>query len=537
MFYDYFVPKYRSYPDPAVGWDKGVYYEREEKITDASFDSFVKGDMLAIPNRMWTETENTGFGIYPFINSVIFTHKSGLKDGKYTVTFANPTDKDYLASAYANNMLVLNKVEVPAGKDVTADFSICSIEEETTIQFFIPSDAVTFEDTVETVLYIKDFTYNVLPAKAASKKPTVFIASDSTVQSYEEFYAPQTGWGQVFSEFFKSDNVEPVQCTDKCYPQCHDYECNDVIIENRSIGARSARSFITEGKWDALLKRACPGDYCIIQWAHNDATAIRPNRYVAPGNFQYYLRKYVNSCRARGIFIMFVTPVSRRNCDEHDGKFLLSFEKYRDGFISVGEEMNVPVFDLCKESCDYLNEIGPDESKLLYLQCNAGDYPDGAYADGVHDNVHLQRYGALIYARMVANGIKNATGYPELDKLAKSIDTTIAIEKPIIKPSTVVVDPEVPSAFALQELHVENKIANFLLIWNDVEGATSYNVYRKGSVDFQFFPLRSVTAEEKKTAAVLPFTLPGADVYQVRVTAVFADGTESKPSRTIEFRA
>ncbi len=83
---------------------------------------------------------------------------------------------------------------------------------------------------------------------------------------------------------------------------------------------------------------------------------------------------------------------------------------------------------------------------------------------------------------------------------------------------------------------MENKVANFLLVWNDVEGAVSYNVYRKGSVDFQFFLLGNVSAKEKRNATVLPFRLPAADVYQVRITAVFEDGRESDPGRTIEFR-
>ena len=80
-------------------------------------------------------------------------------------------------------------------------------------------------------------------------------------------------------------------------------------------------------------------------------------------------------------------------------------------------------------------------------------------------------------------------------------------------------------------------VASFLLIWNDVEGAEYYNVYRKGSVDFQFFPIRKVTAQEKKNSAVLPFQLPAMDVYQVKVTAVFPDGRESEVGRIIEFRA
>ena len=308
-------------------------------------------------------------------------------------------------------------------------------------------------------------------------------------------------------------------------------------MENRSIGARSARSFIDEGKWDALLKRAHKGDYCLLQWAHNDATAVRPNRYVCPEEFDSFLMKYIDSSRSRGIYPILVTPVSRRNCDEHDGEFVLSFGEYRDVMLEVAKREKVPCVDLCTMSNDYLKEIGSEEAKSLYLWCPAGAYPEGAYADGVSDNTHLQEYGAKTYARMVAKALLSMEGMPEIDNLKHYLNADKVPEKKEITVTERQESRDVPTGFALQELHIENKVANFLLIWNDVEGAVSYNVYRKGSVDFQFFPLRSITAEEKKNSTVLPFRLPAADVYQVKVTAVFGDGKESESGRIIEFRA
>ena len=247
--------------------------------------------------------------------------------------------------------------------------------------------------------------------------------------------------------------------------------------------------------------------------------------------------KYIDSCRSRGIHPILVTPVSRRNCDEHDGKFVLSFGEYRDVMLSVSKREHVPCVDLCKLSNDYLKKIGNEEAKALYLWCPSGAYPDGAYADGVSDNTHLQEYGAKVYARMVAKALLEMEGFPEVDRLKRYLNIDLIPEKKQITVTERKIDLDVPTGFALQELHIENKVANFLLIWNDVKDAVSYNVYRKGSVDFQFFPLRSITAEEKRLSTVLPFRLPAADVYQVKVTAVFGDGSESKASRIIEFRA
>ena len=538
----------KTYPDKALGWEGGVYYPRKARVEkmDAAksvhYLSEWNGEDTLITSKCWTETEVTGFGIYTYVNSPVFSYKTGLKDGKWTITFYNPTSKAMCLNCYADEVLQIKDLEVEPESTVESGFTNCSIHEVTTLQFFATDSADDEGKSYEQTFCVLDISYEEAYSNSAvsekEDKPTIFLASDSTVQSYEDFYYPQTGWGQVFVDYFcPKEPMKDYLAEDHCYPQCHVYERKSVKVENRSIGARSARSFIDEGKWDALLKRASKGDYVFLQWAHNDATAVRPNRYVCPQEFDSFLMKYIDSCRSRGIYPILVTPVSRRNCDEHDGEFVLSFGEYRDVMVEVAKREKIPCVDLCVMSNDYLKEIGSEAAKSLYLWCPAGTYPEGAYADGVSDNTHLQEYGAKVYARMVAKALLSMEGFCEIDKLKKYLNADAVPEKKEITVTERIVNREVPTGFALQELHIENKVANFLLIWNDVEGAVSYNVYRKGSVDFQFFPLRSITASEKKSSTVLPFRLPSADVYQVKVTAVFEDGKESESSRIIEFRA
>lgn len=544
MFYEAYTPKIITYPAPAAGWKNGIYRERAAQTAalnwaDACGTAYVTvtEDALALSTRMWTETEETGFGIFPYAEGLAFCKRTGLSDGQWSFTFSNPTDIPYPVSVYANGILKLDHLTAAPQQDTTAEFTLCSAEEITTIQIFVPTTCTEREQTENQVLFLKSLRYAQLPAKEPHTVPTVFLASDSTVQTYEEFYYPQTGWGQVFSRFFVPDSEwSDGLPEDAAYPQCHVYRAPEITIENRSIGARSSRSFIAEGKWDALLHRAALGDFCLIQWAHNDATAVRPNRYVAPEDFAFYLKKYIASCKSRGIHPVLVTPVSRRNCDDHNGDFALSFDAYRRVMLELGEKERIPVIDLCLKSNEYLNEIGAEESKLLYLWCTRAAFPESAYADGVSDNTHLQEYGALLYARMVAQEIADSP-YPEFAPLKPLIHTDLAIEKPKPPIKAPASDERIPHGFAIQELHIEQKTANFLLIWDDVPGAVSYNVYRKGTADFQFFLLRSVTQEEKTSSAVLPFKLPAADVYQLYVTAVFKDKQESAPSRRLELRA
>ena len=549
MFYEKADILNISYPAEAEGWQSGVYHERARSVETASAagsqcccantDSAIlpccrKTDGgLLISSKMWTETESTGFGIYTYVEGPGFSFSTGVRDAEFTLTVSNPSDKETKVSCLANDILKVAGEELPAGASgVKLTFPICSVEDSVMLQIFVPTDAKVKEDAAENTLIINDINFEYLPEKEPKAKPTLFLASDSTVQSYDQFHYPQAGWGQVFYRYFNDGNLtEELMSPDLMYPQNHIYETPHVDIENRSIGARSARSFINEGKWDRLLSRTAPGDFCFIQWGHNDATAVRPNRYVAPSDFAFWLKKYIRSCRARKVVPVLVTPIARRNCDGANGTFVASFGKYADVMLALGESENVPVIDLCRLSVDYLNMIGPEESKLIYLWAAPDAYPDSA-----SDNTHLQEYGATIYAGLVAKAVKESPN-PEFDPIRGLINTEFPIEKPAQFRAPIAPDSTSPTGFAMQELHIENNVASFLLIFDDVKDAVKYRVYRKGSVDFQFFPLREVTAEEKATSPVMPFTIPASDVYEIYVCAVFADGSEGAKSRTIEFRA
>lgn len=526
----------QRYNTEAKGWFEGVYYPRERTLASVEIGKLKANDdnVLHFKSRNWTETEVTGFGIYNYRETVCIQCETGMKDGKWNLIFENPGEKDYKICIAANSIEKIAETVVPAGKSVSLEFHLCSAENVSCLEMYVPGEAKTKDDAEFCDIWLSGCQWKEDDVVKTRAKTTVFVASDSTAQTYEDFYYPQTGWGQVFHRFFEPDAETEESVPGKArYPQCRSYDKKTVIIENRSIGARSSKSFIEEGKWDALLERTVPGDVVLVQWAHNDATAIRPNRYVAPEDFAFFLEKYINSCKARNVTCVLVTPISRRNCDEHDGAFPISFGPYRDVMIRLGAEKNVPVIDLGGKSNALLNQEGPEGAKDFYLWTKAGEYPESAYAGGVSDNAHLQEYGALQYAKIVAESLK------EMGFFADRIDSSkVEIKKPLhIVSAPVDLPPDVPQGFALQELHVENGTANFLLVWNDLEGAVSYTVYRKGSVDFQFTPVKTVTAEEKRSSAVMPFVLPASDVYQVYVCAKFENGSESPRSRIIEFRA
>lgn len=389
-------------------------------------------------------------------------------------------------------------------------------------------------------VYIRSLEVGEQPPMQKRQVPRIFLVSDSIVQSYEKRFYPQSGWGQMFYQFFKgSDQYKEYPAEHCTYSLARTYELPWVIIENRAIGGRSARSFYDEGKLDQVLEILCPGDYMFVQFAANDATKIRPNRYIPAEEFPFFIERYTDACRRRGAQCVLVTSSTMRVLDE-DGRNKLCFDEYREQVLKLAEEQNVPVLDLGKRSTDYLNKIGFEESKSLYLWLEEGEYPEGAYAAGVSDRAHLQEYGARVYADMVAQMIQEYDRDGQLDELKnlvqpKPIEEIKKPEKRIDSTGRAGVYAEdAVTGFVVQEISVENGRGSFLLNWNPVENAVSYHIHAKKKEKPIFEVVRTVTREEKESLAVFPCTAEAGILWQYYVTAVFANGSESRASMMIE---
>ena len=418
-----------AYADAAKGWVGGIYYPREAKVTagSASYVTDAAG-YLEIASKVWTETEETGYGVYTYENTSTLDFVLDNADYKVSVELVNPTDKDIVVSLEAEDITKASGVKVAAGATITQDITACLVDGVLNLKFLETSGSATKEEEAATgKVYVSKVIISKVPTKTAGEKPTIFIASDSTVQTYESNYYPQTGWGQTLHNFF-GDLVEERECDDCNYSQAQTYETTNVIVENRAIGGRSSKSFIEEGKLDDLLEDIKPGDYVLVQWGHNDATAARPNRYVSPEDFAYWMQYYVDGVTQRGATPVLVTPVARYSyTTNEDGtlkSFVGNFEKYGDVMRKMAEEQNIPIVDLTARSTALCNEFGIEGAKSLFLILEAGDYPEGAYAGGANDSTHLQYYGAYKFAQCVAEGIVDYAkdgATDALDSLAKLV--------------------------------------------------------------------------------------------------------------------
>ena len=413
-----------AYPDAAKDWVGGVYYPREEKVTTGSASYVTDGDgYLEIASKVWKETESTGFGVYTYENTSTLDFALDNADYKVSVELVNPTDKELVVSLEAEDITKASGVKVAAGASVTQDITACLVDGVLNLKFLETSGSATKEEEAATgKVYVSKVTITKAATKTAGDKPTIFIASDSTVQTYETAEAPKTGWGQTLYNFF-GDFIEERKCTDCGYSQSRTYETENVIIENRAIGGRSSKSFIEEGKFDDLLEDVKPGDYVLVQWGHNDATAARPNRYVSPADFEYWMQYYVDGVTQRGATPVLVTPVARYSyVSNADGTvtFVGNFEKYGDVMRKMAKEQNIPIVDLTASSVALCNEFGLEGAKALFM-VHAGD------------TTHLQYYGAYKFAQCVAQGIVDyaAAGTTDkLDELAKLVVNKIPTNVP-----------------------------------------------------------------------------------------------------------
>ena len=332
---------------------------------------------------------------------------------------------------------------------------------------------------------INGLVISKLAERAAGETPTVYIAGDSTVQTYDPYWKPQAGWGQMISRYF----------------------IPDITFSNQSIGGRSSKSFLLEGRLDNILRALKPNDYFLIQFGHNDATISIPERYASPEDYKNYLKTYITGARQRGAVPILVTPVGRRDYNSTTGSFNVSFPAYVNAMKELAQEMDVPLVDLSTLSRAYYDTLGPIGTLAVFLHVPAGVYT--AFPNGSSDDTHFQEYGAIQIARLLSGGIK-------------------ALNIPL---SAYVTDVEPPAELPAKPTGVmASSISNAgaVLTWNAVEGADIYKIYRKLASDNEYVLVGSST--------VPTLTIQGMSeglTYHIVVTAVNGRGESEKSDAVV----
>ena len=237
------------------------------------------------------------------------------------------------------------------------------------------------------------------------KKKTVFLAGDSTVQTYKLVDAPQCGWGAMLHRYFSDNEVKIYHSEGSRFENSVSYELEDIIIDNRAMAARSAKSFFDEGRWKDLYDSVKEGDIVLMQFAHNDANIEKPERYLTPDEYrEKLLNDYIKPLREKRAVPVLVTAIAMKDFDEN-GVCRISFPKYREKMIELSKAEHTCLIDLGKKTADYNTLIGEEACKNIYMNLEKGMFESAP--EGKEDNAHLKFEGAFVYAGFVAKGLKD----------------------------------------------------------------------------------------------------------------------------------
>jgi lysophospholipase L1-like esterase len=210
----------------------------------------------------------------------------------------------------------------------------------------------------------------------------ILIASDSTAANYTADRYPQLGWGMML----------PCALTP------------GTEVVNRAVGGRSTRTFLSEGRWDALLSEAKPGDVVLIQFGHNDASYARPERYAPAATvYRDNLLRMIWESRGHGMIPVLVTPPARRSFFQ--GRAKADFAEYSQVMRDLVASTGTPLIDLESRSRALLDQVGEAGSKQYYLHYRPGEA--AAFPNGVDDDTHFSELGARAMADLVAQELKN----------------------------------------------------------------------------------------------------------------------------------
>jgi len=222
-------------------------------------------------------------------------------------------------------------------------------------------------------------------------KPVLYIIGDSTVQNGSGKGSDSLwGWGSFMNLFLDTNKIE---------------------IQNHAKGGRSSRTFVTEGRWDSIMKTIKKGDYVLMQFGHNDggelADTLRargkikgigdeskdiynPIRKVNETvyTYGYYMRKYANEAKSKGAIPIIVSPVPRNKFNE---KGKIEKDQYGIWAKEVALQTGAYFLDLNTMVIEKYEKMGAENVK--------GFFPK--------DHTHTNEAGAVFNAELVAKGISD----------------------------------------------------------------------------------------------------------------------------------
>ncbi|GGC11905.1 GDSL-type esterase/lipase family protein [Pseudoduganella buxea] len=243
-----------------------------------------------------------------------------------------------------------------------------------------------------------------LPAPRDAKLPSLILIGDSTVRNGHDDGqgkgpAGQWGWGRPLADYFDPGRIN---------------------IVNRAVGGLSSRTYLTSGHWQRTLALVKAGDIVIMQFGHNDGSAVNDTtrargtlRGVGPESeeidnqltgkretvhtYGWYLRRFIADIRAKGASAVVCSPIPRKRWDAA-GLVQRNAADYGGWAAQVARQEGVAFIDLNELAAARYDQLGKDAVMRLF--------PDTVPDESVHTNLAGAELNAqLVVARLRALGM------------------------------------------------------------------------------------------------------------------------------------
>lgn len=236
---------------------------------------------------------------------------------------------------------------------------------------------------------------SIMLAQSDAHQLTLHLIGDSTVRNGGgRGDGGLWGWGSYLGDYFDAEKIH---------------------IANHAIGGRSSRTFLAEGRWDAVLKDIKPGDFVMMQFGHNDGGGLTGNRGRGSikgnseetqaitnnaGNpevvhtYGWYLRKYVTDTRAKGATPIVLSQVPRNIWRE--GRVARESTGYGKWAREAAEQGGATFVDLNDIVATRYELEGEPRVREKYFTAS--------------DHTHTTEAGARLNAALVAGAVRKLAG-------------------------------------------------------------------------------------------------------------------------------
>jgi len=162
---------------------------------------------------------------------------------------------------------------------------------------------------------------------------------------------------------------------------------------------------IEPGKLADIAAEMKKGDYLFVSFGHNDSVESK-SAYTDINSYKKYLNKFIDTAALCGANTVILTPPVRNLKDTDSTSIAL--KTYSEAAIEVAEARNVPYIDLNTLSASEKATYG-DALYNIYEAEDARYANDEMfknsmyYSTGRTDNTHLCKFGAEIFAGVIAD--------------------------------------------------------------------------------------------------------------------------------------